>query len=86
MAGQQEADRSHGYDAGGDRKKPEIPDDRFNVVLQVGHLRATGSPFGRNPRPPPLGGVVFTSVLRDFGLKPCVKYLSRKIPSVTVAC
>jgi hypothetical protein len=37
-------------------QKPEVPDDHFNVVQQVGPRGRPNPAFSRNPKPPPLGG------------------------------
>src|SRR5271169_6803678 len=54
-------------------QKPDVPDDHFNVVQQVGPCCGPPNPaFSRNPKPPPLGGGEFTkAVIAGTGFREC---------------
>ena len=43
-------------------QKPEVRDDHFNVVQQVGPCGRPDPAFSRNPKPPPSGGGKFIKV------------------------
>jgi hypothetical protein len=68
-------------------QKPEVPDDHFNVVQQVGPCCGPPNPaFSRNPKPPPLGGGEFTkAVMQDRLSRVRESARRRRRPGVTYA-
>jgi Transposase IS200 like len=67
-------------------QKPEVPDDHFNVVQQVGPCGRPDPAFSRNPKPPPSGGGEFTkAVMQDRLSRVRESARRRRRPGVTCA-